>query len=164
MLSRALTISRGLSFLSSIIIARWRGADAFGIYSLYFITSTSTWQFAQSFDITFIRKAKTLKVKREMQAYLCASLVMKFFYSFVAIAIAGFCSKPIAEYLLLKPELNGALLYGIVSGIFLALDTRSTLSTAGTVPPIFLQLFSIYRKYLPMFGSDVVLLSEYKCA
>lgn len=132
------SISRGLSFLCSVLIARWLGAESFGIYSLFFITSTLTWQFAQSFDITFIRKAKTLQDDEQKKDFLRASLALKAAYALAALVVAGFGAELLATYVFYKPKLSDALFYGIISGIFVAF-----LRTQGA----FYQLNEQYRLY-----------------
>lgn len=112
-------VSRGVAFLNSIVIARLLGAELFGMFSIFYICMNLTWQFPQSFDIAFVRYAKTVKNEEEKKEYLRTNISLKILYFVLGLILAYPLGYAISHWFMNKSGLSILISGGIVCGIFI---------------------------------------------
>jgi len=112
-------LARGLSFLSSLLIARILGTELFGMFTIFFICLSLTWQFPQGFDVAFIRYARSSSTNMEVDNYLRSNITMKIIYSLFILFVTYPFSFFVSNYLIDKPSLFHCVLYGLICGIFI---------------------------------------------
>lgn len=111
-------LSRGVTLVNSIIIARILGPTNFGLFSIFYITMVLTWQLPQAFDITFIRYAKASNCDIEKKEFLKTAIFLKLLFGFVVCSISYPLSYFLANYCFQKPEIHIILTTSIISGVF----------------------------------------------
>ncbi len=112
--------NRGIAFINSVLIARILGPGKFGEFAIFQIVMILTWQFAQAFDTTYVRYAKSSTSDHEKGSYLKSTLLMKFIYISAVWIIACPLSFFIAQKVFAKPEVSGHIFKAIICGGFLA--------------------------------------------
>lgn len=113
-------IGRGIALANSVIIARWLGVEDFGKFSLFYVLMIIIWQFPQSFDVTYVRYAKTSVSNGEKKYFLKAAIFLKFIYSAVMLAAAYPLAVFLANVCFNKPETRILLVCSIICGVFLS--------------------------------------------
>ncbi len=113
-------VARGISFLTTLIIARSLGPEEFGKFSIFFVIATTTYLIPQAFDITFVRYAKNYNVVEKKKEFLKTTIFLKSVYSILLIIF----SQPLAEFLSTycfhKPEAKYILILAFITGVFLS--------------------------------------------
>jgi len=110
--------SRGLSFLSSVLVARFLGPENFGKFSIFFLVSVITWYLPMAFDTSYVRFAKTSNSTAEKNAFLRSSIFLKLIYGALVILLSYPLAIFLARYAFQKPEIKWLLVLALVSGVF----------------------------------------------
>lgn len=113
-------IGRAVALANSIIIARSLGVESFGKFSIFYVLMIIIWQFPQSFDVAYVRYAKTVNSKVEKNNFLKSAILLKLFYSGIMLCISAPLARFLARYCFNKPDMYVLLIYSIISGVFLS--------------------------------------------
>lgn len=115
-------IGRGLSFLTSLILARRMGANNFGIYTIFFTVLMLFWQFPTIIDGIYVRFAKAGE-KEEKLEYIKTTFFMKCII-FLALVISAYpLGYVLAHFAFKKPQLVFNLTAAIIAGAALSIFT-----------------------------------------
>ena len=113
-------MGRAIALVNSIVIARCLGVESFGRFSIFYVLMIIIWQFPQSFDVTYVRYAKTVNSKEEKNDFLKSAVFLKLLYSGVMLCISIPLASFLARYCFNKPDIQALLVYSIISGVFLS--------------------------------------------
>lgn len=113
-------IGRGIAFVNSAIIARWLGVEAFGMFSLFYVVMIIIWQFPQSFDVTYVRYAKTSGCHMEKKEFLKVAVFLKLVYSVIMLFLSYPLTIFLANLCFHKPQIQVFLVYSVICGVFLS--------------------------------------------
>jgi O-antigen/teichoic acid export membrane protein len=106
---------RGLSFMSTVVLARWLGRDAFGEVAV-FLAFLAFWSGSDFVDQTFVRYIATdHEISRP--PYLRAALALKIGLNLVLVVAAFPFAYIIAHGALHKPTLGDAILVALLCGV-----------------------------------------------
>ena len=115
-------VGRGLSFFTTLLLARFLGAHGFGIFSVFFTIMMLVWQIPGVIDAIYVRYAK-VGTNKDKTEYIRTAFLMKGAL-FILLQI---CAYPVAfllaHYVFNKPEIIFYLVIAIISGAFLSLFT-----------------------------------------
>ncbi|MCX7927007.1 MAG: oligosaccharide flippase family protein [Candidatus Omnitrophica bacterium] len=111
-------LGRGLSFLSSVIVARTLGPENFGKFSIFFVVSVLTWLLPQAFDTSYVRFAKTSTLTEEKNEFLRSAVFLKLIYGFIVVVFSYPLSVILARYVFKRPDVQWLLGFALVSGVF----------------------------------------------
>jgi len=120
-----ISLGRGLSFITSLILARKLGIDGFGVFSVFFTVLFLTWQFPTIMDSVYVRFAK-VESEEKRREYLRTAFVIKCAIFFLLLIIAYPLSRFMSVYVFRKPELLSYLLQAFMAGAFLSVYTSVT--------------------------------------
>ncbi len=114
--------SRGLSFLTSMILARHMGANNFGIYTIFFTVMMLFWLFPTIIDGIYVRFAKAEKETERLE-YIKTTFLMKCGIFIILIALAYPLAYVMAHFAFNKPRLVFDLTAAIIAGASLSIFT-----------------------------------------
>lgn len=114
------TFARGISFLTTILLARVLGPFEFGKFSIFYMVMILIWQLPQAFDMTFVRYAKTANGKEEKKEFLKISVFLKLVYSAALLVLSYPSAIFLAKYCFGKPEIKNILMASLICGVFLS--------------------------------------------
>jgi len=113
-------LGRGISFLTTLILARLLGLTGFGVFSIFFTVFMFVWQLPTILDAIYVRYVKA-EDDHERIEYIRTSFCLK---GVIVIFLLAF-SYPLASLLAIKvfnrPELLNYLTAAIIGGSFLSL-------------------------------------------
>lgn len=143
--------SRSVAFVNSIIIARLLGSEDFGKFSIFYVVMVITWILPQSFDVVFVRYAKTAKDNGEKAELLKISLFLKLLYGGAVLFLSYPVSYIVAHYAFQKPETVALLMSAMLSGVFQSflMTIASIFQERGNLV-VFSFLYSIYTMAILM--------------
>lgn len=115
-------VGRGISFLTTLILARSLGLAGFGVFSIFFTVFIFVWQLPTILDAIYVRYAKA-EDGHERIDYIRTAFFLKGIIVLFLLAL----SYPLASLLAMKifnrPELLNYLTAAIIGGCFLSLFT-----------------------------------------
>lgn len=134
MVSIGTGLCRGLSFITTLILARAMGAFSFGIFSLFFTVAMLAWQLPTIIDAIYVRYAKTrtdpdsrdIPIPEKDDTLIKATFLMKIIFSLSLMILSYPLGYLLARYIFNKPEMVHYMFTAIMSGAFLSIF--STLS------------------------------------
>ncbi|MFA5362076.1 MAG: GNAT family N-acetyltransferase [Candidatus Omnitrophota bacterium] len=135
---------RGLSFVTSLLLARALGTTGFGIYSVFFTIMMLSWQMLGVFDGIYVRYAKAGHQEEHID-YLRAIFFMKLMLFFVMSCAAYPAGYAVSAFFFQKPELTFYVSSAVIAGAFLSVFT--------TLGGILLakERFNIYSVFINVF-------------
>ena len=119
------SLGRGLSFVTSLILARKLGVGGFGLFSVFFTVFFLVWQFPSVIDAVYVRFAKA-ETDEKRQDYLKAAYVIKCAIFLILLTAAYPLSQCLSLYVFKKPELAFYLFQAIIAGAFLSVYSSVT--------------------------------------
>lgn len=114
------SLGRGLSFITSLILARKLGIAGFGIFSVFFTVLFLVWQFPTVIDAVYVRFVKVETAGRR-QEYLKMAFFIKCAIFFVFLIFSYPLAQFLSLYVFKKPELGFYLFQAIIAGAFLSM-------------------------------------------
>jgi len=115
-------LGRGISFLTTLILARSLGLAGFGVFSIFFTVFIFVWQFPTILDAIYVRYAKA-EDNHERIEYIRTSFCLK---GIIVLFLLAF-SYPLGSLLAIgvfnRPELLNYMTAAIIGGSFLSLFT-----------------------------------------
>ena len=114
------TLTRVVSFLTSVILARQLGPEGFGRFSVFFALLVAFWTSTNFIDSTYVRYS-TIEKHQSKRSYLRNSFAVKLFSCLLLIISAYPVAKLLSKYVFAKPELELEILISIFSGAALSL-------------------------------------------
>jgi O-antigen/teichoic acid export membrane protein/ribosomal protein S18 acetylase RimI-like enzyme len=135
---------RGLSFVTSLLLARALGTTGFGIYSVFFTIMMLSWQLLGVFDGIYVRYARAGH-QEQQNDYLRAIFFMKLILFFVMVCAAFPAGYALSTFVFKKPELSFYISFAVIAGAFLSVFT--------TLGGILLakERFNIYSVFINVF-------------
>lgn len=113
-------LGRGLSFVTSLILARSLGAHGFGIFSLFFTVMILIWQMPNIIDAIYVRYVKTETGEKRIE-YVRTTFFMKAIISILLLVLAYPVSYLLSFYVFHKPQMQLHLIAAIIAGVSLSL-------------------------------------------
>lgn len=113
---------RGLSFLTSMILARHMGAGNFGIFTIFFTIMMLFWQFPAIIDSIYVRFAKAEK-KEERLEYIKTAFLMKCAIFAALVVLAYPLAYVLSHFAFKKPALIFDLTAAVIAGASLSIFT-----------------------------------------
>lgn len=113
-------MSRGLSFITSILVARFMGVEGFGIFSLFFTVMMLFWQLPTIIDGIYVRYVKVESAETKMD-YVRATFFLKIIFTVGMSILAYPLSLLLANFVFNKPETVFYVTCAIIAGNFLSM-------------------------------------------
>lgn len=123
-------VGRGISFATSLILARFLGKGGFGFFSVFFTIMMLVWQIPTIIDIVYIRFAK-VETKEKKTEYLRAA----FFIKLTVFVLFLLCAYPLGRILAGNVFQKAELAFYITTAIF----TGAMLSVFASVAGVHLE-------------------------
>ncbi len=142
---------RGLSFATSLLLARALGTAGFGIYSVFFTIMMLAWQLLGVFDGIYVRYARAGHQDKQKD-YLRAIFFMKLMLFFVMTCAAYPAGYAISAFVFKKPELAFYVSSAVIAGAFLSVFT-----TLGSIL-LANERFNVYSVFMNVFYTVFFLL------
>ncbi|MCG8430134.1 MAG: oligosaccharide flippase family protein [Candidatus Omnitrophica bacterium] len=112
--------SRGISFVTTLLLARWMGAHQFGVFSLFFTVMMLAYQIPPIMDHVYVRYFKAGKKEERLDA-LRIAFFMKLVIAAGILILAFPLGKVLAVFVFGKPEMSVYLIAALAAGSFLAI-------------------------------------------
>lgn len=118
-------LCRGISFLTTLILARIMGAHSFGVFSLFFTIAMLTWQFPTIIDAIYVRYTK-VEINGSQDIFMKTTFFMKVISALILLILSYPLGFFLATYIFNKPEMSYHLVAAIISGAFLSIFSTLT--------------------------------------
>lgn len=113
---------RGLSFVTTLLLARIMGAAGFGVFSLFFTVMMLIWQLPFFMDEIYVRYVKA-EAQDDQKEYMRIAFLVKLGVLFVLLAGAYPLGRFLAVHAFHKPQMGIYLCVALASGAFLSVFT-----------------------------------------